>query len=194
MSVTLAVILVACSTAAPETDLDKLLHDYFLAPDQISQRRLQDEVLATDGLTPGKLAKSIRRLQLWESGPTGEMTVVLQLGKDKSTEKRVWLSVPHDYDPDQRWPLIIALHGAGGNARWMMDYTLGLLKDRASEFIVAAPLWIGATSLVAEGQRPPIRGLGFSSATESVSQPRLLVRKPALGWQSGRRSDWRSPW
>lgn len=177
MSATLAVILFVCSAAAPEADLDKLLHDYFLAPDQSAQSRLQGEILATDGLTPDKLAKSIRRVELWDSQPTGELKVVLQLGKDKSTEKLVWLSVPHDYDPNQRWPLIIALHPAGGNARWMMDYTLGLLKDRASEFIIAAPLWLGAASLVAEGQRPSIRGLGFTGTTESVNQPRLLVRK-----------------
>jgi len=177
MNATLAVALFVCSAAAPETDLDQLLHDYFLAPDQGKQHKLQGEILATDGLTPGKLAESIRRLELWDSQPTGEMKVVLQLGKDKSTEKLVWLSVPHDYDPNERWPLIIALHHAGGDARWTMDYTLGLLKDRASEFIIAAPLWIGATSFVAEGQRPRIRGLGFTSATESVNQPRLLVRK-----------------
>ncbi|MBN2563907.1 MAG: hypothetical protein JXQ75_23580 [Phycisphaerae bacterium] len=160
------VLVFAAILALPGSgDDDRLigpLREHFLAKTRSEQRRLQKQILAIDGLTPEKLAGAIRGLQLWEKQPAGEQEMSIRLRKGESSEIRICLSVPRDYDPIKRWPLVIAFHGSGGSAQTMFRMTRQMLGHRAEEFIVAAPQDIGR--------------LGFTLPADVVGRPRYLVR------------------
>lgn len=176
MGLSVPVLLLGVAVGAGADALSANLRDYLLAERASERRVLEKKILATDGLTADKLAREIRGLALWDAQPPGDARVTLRLRKGASSEKWVWLHTPADYDPAQRWPLILAFHGAGGNPKGMLDYTLRLLGDEREAFIVAAPNWIGAVEPVGDARPPRMRALGFTNPPHSVGQPRALIR------------------
>lgn len=150
--------------AAPvfaDEPLDGLLRRHFTAPALSDRMKAQNEILAIKGLTPSKLAAAIRGLQLWETQPTGEYETTLRLRKGKSSDMHVWLHVPEDYHPAKPRPLVIALHGHGGQAQHMLRLARQILGDRAKDFIIAAPQDLGP--------------LGFTMPPDVVARPRNLL-------------------
>jgi hypothetical protein len=140
-----------------------LLREYFLATDAAARHSAADAICEIPGLTCAKLAAAIRRVQLWEKQRTGEYDLWVCLGHDGSAQKQVWLSIPKEYDPARRWPLIVAFHGQSGQARQMLAFTRRLLGQRTDEFIIAAPQDIGP--------------LGLTQPDSDVSQPRVLLAR-----------------
>ncbi len=147
---------------APDDDLDALLHEHFTARASAKRRSIQKKILATDGLTPDKLAAAIRNLELWQQQTTGERPFTIRMRSGQSSEETAWVHVPDDYDPTRPWPLVVTLHGQGGKAQPMLRMTRQMLGNRADEFIIVAPQDIGP--------------LGFTEPDRVVARPRQLVR------------------
>ena len=175
MSTVFFTILVSLFPGTGEPEWKPLLRDYFLAEDEGTQSRLRKKILATEDLTVESLADAIRGLQLWDDQRTGDYEITLQMGDDESAKKRVWLHVPEEYNPSKHWPLILTFHTAGGNPDWMLNFTKRMLGDRADEFLIASPNWIGCEYLEGDARPSGVRGLGFTSPSESVGQPRFLL-------------------
>lgn len=147
---------------ASDDDLDDLLHQHFTTRSAAKRRSLQKKILATDGLTPKKLAAAIRNLELWEQQTTGQREFTIRMRSGQSSEETAWVQVPDNYDPTTPWPLVVTLHGQGGKARPMLRMTYQMLGNRADEFIIVAPQDIGP--------------LGFNEPDQVVARPRQLVR------------------
>jgi pimeloyl-ACP methyl ester carboxylesterase len=167
---TLLAPAILCILASGGGDpLDTLLRKHFTAKTRAEQRRHQDKILSIDGLTAKSLAEAIREVQLWEDQPPGDYEITLRLRKGKASEKKVWMHVPPDYHTDVRWPLIITMHGQGGEAEAMLRLTLKLLGRRSTEFIVASPQRIGAAKPEDSG------AIGFTFPAHLAARPRTLL-------------------
>ncbi|MFH1418150.1 MAG: hypothetical protein ABII12_07705 [Planctomycetota bacterium] len=187
-----ATILFTTMLAMPvginDDDLESSLREHFLARTSSQRTQIQKKILADRELTPAKLAAAIRALQLWSAQPSGEQQTVLRLRRGESSERPVWIHVPQGYDPAKRWPLVITLHGHGGQAVHMLRLTRQLLGNRAEEFIIAAPQDIGP--------------LGFTLPTHTVQRPRDLLnalrrvyhidsdRVYLMGYSQGSHNTW----
>lgn len=161
-----AVCILAWATVGPpagDEQLTSLVSKYFLATEEAQRRRACDEICAIAGLKCGRLAKSIRAVQLWQPQKTGQYATGIRLGGDAARETQVWLSVPAGYEPHQRRPLIVTYHGQGGQARQMLSFTRQLLNERADDFLIAAPQDIGP--------------LGLTQPVSDVAQPRALLAR-----------------
>ncbi len=180
--------MLAMPVGIDDDDLDSLLREHFSAKTSSQRAEIQKKILTEGQLTPPKLSAAIRALQLWSPQPAGEQETILRLRKGQSSERPVWMHVPQDYDPAKRWPLLITLHGHGGQAVHMLRLTRQLLANRAEEFIIAAPQDIGP--------------LGFTQPTHTVQRPRNLLnalrrvyhidsdRVYLMGYSQGSHNTW----
>lgn len=149
--------------------LDTLLSKHFTAKTRAEQRQWQDEILLMEGLTAESLARAIGEVQLWQHEPPGDSEITLRLRRGKASEKKVWVHVPPDYHTDVRWPLIITMHGQGGEPEAMLRLTLNLLGRRSTEFLVASPERLGAA-------KPDDSGaIGFTFPAHLAARPRALL-------------------
>ncbi len=159
-----------CALACGRGDsLDPLLRKHSTAKTRAQQRRWQKKIVNTDGLTAASLAEAIGEVQLWDDQLPGDYEVTLRLRKGKASEKKVWMHVPPDYHTDVRWPLIITMHGQGGEPAAMLRLTLQLLGRRSTEFIVASPQRLGAAKPKDSG------AIGFTFPTHLAARPRTLL-------------------
>ncbi len=161
MSAVILSILLLTPAIGGDERLDQLLRQHYQARSSAKRHGLQRKILATDGLTPKKLAAAIRTLELWEPRAAGEHELQVRLRRGKASAKTVWVRVPDRYDPGRAWPLVITLHGQGGRAQPMLRLTRQMLGGAADAFILAAPQDLGP--------------LGFTEASHVVAEPRNLL-------------------
>ena len=93
----------------------------------------------------------------------------------------VWL--PRDYDAKRKWPLVIQLHGLGGN------YRMGGVRREIEDCIVANPDGRGATDYKLWGELDIIRVLDDCVGRYSVDHDRVYLYGVSMGgsgsWQVG---------
>jgi len=142
-----ALLFLILALGGPNAKLADLLHQYFLATDDAARSALAEQIVLIPGINRKSLAQAIRSVSLWEKQKTGQYDLQLRLGPGASSDRQVSLSVPPDYDPARRWPLIITFHGTNGQSRQMVSMTRDLLGGRKDEFIIAAPQSIGPLGL-----------------------------------------------
>jgi phospholipase/carboxylesterase len=84
--------------------------------------------------------------------------------------------VPEDYTPDRQWPLVMALHGGGGNGR---SFLWSWLRDaRGQGAILIAPTAVGATWALSgpDGDTPNLaRILDLARRGWNLDERRLLL-------------------
>ena len=84
--------------------------------------------------------------------------------------------VPEDYTPDRSWPLVMALHGGGGNGR---SFLWSWLRDvRGQGAILIAPTSVGATWALSgpDGDTPHLaRLLDMAKRGWNIDERRLLL-------------------
>jgi predicted peptidase len=97
--------------------------------------------------------------------------------KEASKEMEYALFVPSKYDKEKKTPLVIALHGLGGNPQQMIR-SKGLTEQAEKYgYIVAAPMgynssgWYGSRGTGASGFGAP--GAGFGTPPGTVLAPRV---------------------
>jgi len=146
---------------AEKPGLDEAVRAYFLAKSAEQRQAAEKRILATPGITAQKLEAAIRRAKLWRKQPVGVYELSVRLRGAEAAELAVWVSVPKNYDPARRWPLLIALHGANGRAEEMLRTAREALGELAEQFIIAAPQDIGR--------------LGLTQPVDLVARPRELV-------------------
>jgi poly(3-hydroxybutyrate) depolymerase len=98
--------------------------------------------------------------------------------KDAGKEMEYALFVPSTYDKDKKWPLVIALHGLGGNPQQMMR-SRGLTEQAEKYgYIVAAPMgynssgWYGSRGTGGGGLGVAPKG-GVGTPPGTVLSPRV---------------------
>ncbi len=102
--------------------------------------------------------------------------------KDANEAMPLRLFVPQRYDAKQKWPLIVALHGLGGNEDAMLRRDDGLLAKLAEErgYLVVAPLGYrlnGAYGQGAERMVDPARKRTVMLSEQDVLAALALVRQ-----------------
>lgn len=148
---------------APDMErLDILLRELLLANTGTERQVIAQRILTEKGLTPKKLAAALRGVRLWEKQTAGVQQLNVSPVGDESAELQVLVEVPEKYNPKKRWPVLIALHGHGGNAEAMLAFARKMLGDRAREFLIAAPQDLGPIELTA--------------SPETAARPRELVQ------------------
>lgn len=97
--------------------------------------------------------------------------------KEAKKDMEYALYVPSKYDKDRKWPLVIALHGLGGNPQQFIR-TRGLTQEAEKRgYIVAAPMgynergWYGL---------PPLKGKGGKGKTNEPENLRELSEKDVM--------------
>lgn len=85
----------------------------------------------------------LNQADLFERLEPGSQSIEVPLGKNE--KRTVQLRIPADYDPRRAYPLIYALHGAGGTGAQIIAYVERILGERVDEFVVAAPSKYGQT-------------------------------------------------
>ena len=110
--------------------------------------------------------------------PAAELTVQTGVLHRPETQAHAAYSlyVPENYDPSRSWPLVIALHGAGGRGD---EYLLTWLRAAKSYgYVVLAPKSAGRTWSIRQPE-PDIRSIGAMLKTVSkeytIDQDRIFV-------------------
>ena len=182
----MATLLLPCQS--DDARLNDLLVKYFQAATWPQRNEIQGEIVKIEGLDCAKLADAIRSLQLWQPQESGEQRRTLRLGYDASSDMDVVLRVPPGYDPAKKWPLIITLHGHGGQAEHMLHLTQQLIGSRVDEFVIAAPQDIGPLSLTFDTkvvQRPRAL-LNVLRHTFHIDSDRVYL----MGYSEGSHNAW----
>lgn len=117
--------------------LDERVAAYFDEPDAGKRAELVGEIERSDDVTIDAVRDAIGRVDVWDPREAGLDTLTLPTVSQDPTQ--VLVRVPKGYATDHRYPLIVALHGQGGQAKQILRYYEGLLGDRVDEFIIAAP-------------------------------------------------------
>lgn len=141
-----AAIAIAIALIAPiePPSLNDLVRDYLLSNGANTQ--LESTIIQHPDASPRNIIRAIRSAQLWQPQQPGIHDHARQLGSAQTTY-RIHISVPDNYSVEKRWPLIIALHGSGGQPEHIMHYTRSLLGERANDYIIAAPDSFGSMHL-----------------------------------------------
>lgn len=71
--------------------------------------------------------------------PFKPATRSIRVPLESGEQRGVRIRIPKSYDPVRAWPLIIAYHGSGGNAKDFVKYVEWLLGAHADDFLIAAP-------------------------------------------------------
>ncbi len=144
------------SGAQIEAEQAKALLDsvtkYFRAESGRERSKLAAEISRREGVTIDKVAEAIGNVKLWDKQEEGEQKVSFtasRVGKGNTHTTDVHVRVPKGYDATKRYPLLLALHGQGGDGESFMRFTAKLLGERVEEFIIAAPtdyqgVWLGS--------------------------------------------------
>lgn len=85
----------------------------------------------------------LNQADLFDSLEPGPLSIEVPLGENE--KRTVQLRIPAGYDARRAYPLIYALHGAGGTGAQIIRYVERILGERVDEFVVAAPSKYGQT-------------------------------------------------
>ncbi|GJM24420.1 MAG: hypothetical protein DHS20C16_08350 [Phycisphaerae bacterium] len=119
---------------------------------------------------------------------TEESTATIDVeipGKTKRSAKllKVEIKLPKEYGAQNSYPLVIALHGQGGNGRQFIRAVNALLGEQAEAFIIAAPteyggMWLGAS---ADESAEPIALIDALKHRYAIDTDRIYVLGYSLG-------------
>lgn len=116
----------------PDHDLDQAVTLYFKEADEAKRAGLVSRIESAAAGSVDAVAAAVGRVRLWD--PIGERQETLPVVAGDGCHAELRVTLPEDYDPDTRYPLILALTGGDGggdafDARW--------LDGMASRFVVA---------------------------------------------------------
>jgi polyhydroxybutyrate depolymerase len=108
-----------------------------------------------------------------------ELTLPARPGRHRLTiaaggfDRIVHLQIPDSYKPEDRLPLVLILHGAGGNGRVILDHNGWSAKAEKNGFIAVAPDGLPATprSPANFATNPPL----WNSGQLNTRSPRALI-------------------
>jgi phospholipase/carboxylesterase len=110
------------------------------------------------------------------AGPAAENTGIVHDHNEPGSRGGFSLYVPEYYTPDRAWPLVMALHGGGGNGR---NFLWSWLRDaRSHGAILVAPTATGKTwALMGDDTDTPnlTRILDFVQTRWNIDSRRLLL-------------------
>lgn len=162
---TACLALVTATTARGQVDsgnsLPALLSRVLRADDGKARDALLEKIEDLPGVSIEGVAEALRSLQLWDAVEPGSHE--FQLANAEGGPTNVMVRVPPAYDPANAWPVIIGLHGTGGQAASYLEFVQALLGDRANEFLTVCP--------------QEIRGDTFYDTLEESAQPMDLLRE-----------------
>ncbi|MCP3975170.1 MAG: hypothetical protein GY720_11840 [bacterium] len=156
----------------------------YLADPAVGDLQAVAGALTATGVGPESLGDFLDAASLFPDAPAGRETIAAAIGFNQHRQVRI--RTPDGYDPDQRYPTIIAYHTWGGTADRIIDRFEMLLGDRIEEFIVAAPDDYRQTILDAP---PPVSSEHVSvwravRRARHVDSDRLYVMGYSLGGET----------
>ncbi|MFW6164263.1 MAG: alpha/beta hydrolase-fold protein, partial [Planctomycetota bacterium] len=91
--------------------------------------------------------------------------------------------VPRDYDPKKKWPLVVQLHGLGGN------YRMGGVRREIEDCVVVNPDGRGATDYKLWGMLDVLHVLEDAKRRYNIDEDRVYLYGVSMGgsgsWQIG---------
>ena len=176
---TIWAVLIPPALYAPPPSADFLDADliaYFRTDDSLVRSELASRMASTDGATLEFVAGRLHQLPLWQPAEHGYRSFEMNMGDGEP--RPVHVGIPPGYDPSRPWPLLIALHGTGGKARNILDYSVSFLGEHANRMIVAAPqaAWNGPFDIHDELETDqPIRTLRELRRRFHIDSNRVFV-------------------
>ncbi|MCK4660553.1 MAG: hypothetical protein KAV82_13615 [Phycisphaerae bacterium] len=110
---------------------------FFQTEDLQTRHRLLDAILKHPEANLTRVAEAVRRVQVWKPAPPGVEVFDVKFGDGLQTS--VAARVPESYDPNHRYPLILALHDRGQGSLGCVQYLEQVLGNEVENFIIAAP-------------------------------------------------------
>ena len=128
-----------------------LLTDYFKGTSADQRSRLARKIEAIDGITVAQVAAALPSLPLWPDQDPGIQTLRVDCPRNRRPPHAttVHIRIPDRYDATQPYPLILALHGSGGNGEHFLPAVARWLGDEVNDYVIAAPtdytgVWLGS--------------------------------------------------
>lgn len=151
-----------CSIAAEQTDppeaqldteaLTAKLTDYFTAASAADRRKIARDIESMPGVTIDAVGHALHNTPLWK--PPNVERQILRIECPRGPRKpahavKVHVRIPKDYEPATPYPLILALHGMGGDGEQYLQFVEQLLGEHADDYLIAAPtnyagVWLGS--------------------------------------------------
>ena len=123
-----------------ESSLSSLVRSYVQESSGPQADELLSEIVNHSDANLQTVTAAIRAVPHYEQAPVGAQP--RRLVKVKGQDASYALYVPSSYSPDQSYPLILCLHGAGFTGQAYLDRWVPRLQDR---YILACPtIWMGA--------------------------------------------------
>jgi len=108
------------------------------APDSHDQRlELVTRIQSDPTFDWSKVSDYLHRADRFE--PFKPATRAIRVPLESGEQRGVRIRIPKSYDPTRAWPLIIAYHGGGGNAKDFLKYVEWLLGAHADDCLLPAP-------------------------------------------------------
>lgn len=167
----------------------KLIPEY-LQSDSVGRR---EKILAQLDAADVELAQAISVVRRWLEFPrpeeTGMLTRNMQLANGLPAS--YVLFVPQNYDPELRWPMIVALHGAGGTG----DRYIYTWAKHAQEhgYLVLAPTSGRRGWGAARGERIVLSAIADVRESFNIDTNRLFIDGTSAGAQAAWMYALRSP-
>ena len=136
-----AVASLVGSVRADEAAITRDIAAFFADTDVAQRRELAARIQADPAYDRARVPSWLHAAGLFRPLLPGRQSVRVELGG--GTNREITLRLPRDYDASKPWPLIYALHGAGGNGDEIIRYVERVLAGQTEEFVVAAPSQYG---------------------------------------------------
>jgi predicted esterase len=95
------------------------------------------------------------------------------------------LFIPSKYDPQKKWPLIVALHGMGGNENSMFDgYNKGVVKEEAEKrgYLIVCPKGRGIADMyLGNAQKDVFDALAHVRQLYNIDADRIYLMGHSMG-------------
>jgi predicted esterase len=160
--------------------LESLVEQYFRTTGARARKELAQKIEDYPGATVNSVREIIRTTNLWESREPGPETFTL---KTEAGETDVTVVIPQGYDAAKAYPLIIALHGQGGEGGPYAEFVRWLLGPKKEQWIVAGPSnysgW--SFSVLPKDQADPARLIRELKHRYHVDDDRVYVTGYSMG-------------
>ncbi|MGD8454380.1 MAG: hypothetical protein PVJ57_21410 [Phycisphaerae bacterium] len=110
---------------------------FFATTDADEREALAQRIEADEAFSREKMSGWLHAAVPFEDLSPGQRTIHVEIGPGQTRD--VVLRIPPGYDPHRAWPLIYALHGAGGRGEHIIAYVEHVLGDKVDEYVIAAP-------------------------------------------------------
>lgn len=177
--------VVAPQVHADEVAIHKAIRAFFATEDLDVRERLVAQIESDPDYDPANVSAYLHGAGLFKPLETGRHPLTVAWG-DRTTA--LVLRIPANYDPDRAYPLLYALHGAGGTADWILRYFEFVLGAQIENFVVAAPDGYQQTSFrMNRGVLPEHRAaLRLVRQTANINSNRIY----ASGYSMGGHTSW----